>query len=59
MLPVPMLDEDCLKFGNMEFEESESEWFQMYPGTFQTWELKEKGEDHSVPKYEFKHHLKH
>ena len=22
------------KFGNMEFEELESEWFQMYPGTF-------------------------
>ena len=22
------------KFGNMEFEEIESEWFQMYPGTF-------------------------
>ena len=34
MLPVPMLDKDCLKFGNMEFEESESEWFQMYSGTF-------------------------
>ena len=34
MLPVPMLDKDCQKFGNMEFEESESEWFQMYPGTF-------------------------
>ena len=25
-----MLDKDCLKFGNMEFEESESEWFQIY-----------------------------
>ena len=24
ILPVPMLDKDCLKFGNMEFEESES-----------------------------------
>ena len=34
MLPVPMLDKDCLKFGNMEFEESESEWFQMNSGTF-------------------------
>ena len=34
ILPVPMLDKDCLKFGNMEFEESESEWFQMYSGTF-------------------------
>ena len=34
MLPVPMLDKDCLKFGNMELEESESEWFQMYSGTF-------------------------
>ena len=22
------------KFGNMEFEELESEWFEMYPGTF-------------------------
>ena len=27
-------DKDCLKFGNMEFEESESEWFQMNSGTF-------------------------
>ena len=34
MLPVPMLDKDCQKSGKMEFEESESEWFQMYPGTF-------------------------
>ena len=34
MLPVPMLDKDCLKFGNMEFVESGSEWFEMYPGTF-------------------------
>ena len=34
MLPVPMLDKDCLNFGNMEFVESGSEWFEMYPGTF-------------------------
>ena len=34
ILPVPMLDKGCLKFGNMEFEENGSEWFQMYSGTF-------------------------
>ena len=34
MLPVPILDKDCIKFGDMEFEDSEIEWFQMYLGTF-------------------------
>ena len=53
-----MLDKDCLKFGNMEFEESESEWFQMYSGTFKAWEL-QKIDDNSIPKCEFQHHLKH
>ena len=42
MLPVPILDKDCLKFRDMEFEESEIEWLQMYPGTFLAWELEEK-----------------